>query len=135
MAQTTNYNLHLVDDITTERFLDWLDYEAGTGESNMVIIDRVLGSMAQKSAPINVTLLASGWTGVDAPYYQTIAVTGLSATQTAQIGLANGATAEQREVAREAMLEVYQQSEGSITIVADGELPEVDIPATVILFG
>lgn len=135
MAQTTNYNLHLVDDITKERFLDWLTLEAGTGESNLVIIDRVLGGMAAKSSSINVTISASDWSGEEAPYYQTISVDGLGENQTAEIGLTNGVTAEQREAARVAMLEVYEHGDGYITLVADGEMPEVDIPATVTLFG
>lgn len=134
MAQTTNYNLHLTDD-SNERFLDWREAMNGTDNSNMIKIDTALGEKAEKSEPVNVTLLANGWSGIDAPYYQTVAVTGLGATQTAEIILRNGATEEQRQAARNAMLEVYAQSAGSITIVADGEMPDIDIPATVILFG
>lgn len=134
MAATTNYNLHLTDS-DSERFLDWREAMNGTTDSNMIKIDTALGEKAQKSAPVNVVLLANAWTGLEAPYYQTVSVTGLGATQTAEIILRNGATAEQREAARDAMLEVYEQSAGSITIVADGEMPDIDIPATVILFG
>ena len=135
MAYTPNIDLYVEDDATT-KIQPWREKMNGTGsDSNMVKIDTAIGGKADKPAPVNVTLRANAWTGVDAPYYQTVAVDGLSATQVAEIHLANGATAEQREVAREAMMDVYAQADGSITIVADGEMPEVDLHATVILFG
>ena len=51
------------------------------------------------------------------------------------ISVAHNATAEQREIAREAMLSVIGQADGTLTIAADGEMPERDIPVYIILLG
>lgn len=134
MSETTNYHLYLTDDSTT-RFLDWREAMNGTGDSNMVKIDTALGQKADSSVAVDATLLASAWSGVDAPYTQVLTVSGLTASQNGTISVAHSATAEQREIAREAMLSVAGQGDGTLTIVADGEMPEFDIPVYIILFG
>lgn len=131
---TTNYNLYLEDDSTT-RFLDWRKKMNGTDNSNMVKIDAALGEKANSSVAVNTTLLASAWIGVEAPYSQELTVTGLTALQNGTISVAHSATAEQREIAREAMLSVIGQEDGKLTIAADGEMPEFDIPVYIILLG
>lgn len=80
-------------------------------------------------------MLASAWVGVDAPYTQTLTISGLTASQNGTISVAHNATAEQREIAREAMLSVIGQADGTLTIAADGEMPERDIPVYIILLG
>ena len=107
----------------------------GSGQSNMVKIDTALGQKANNSVAVNATLLASAWTGVDAPYTQVLAISGLTASQNGTISVAHNATAEQREIAREAMLSVIGQADGTLTIAADGEMPERDIPVYIILLG
>lgn len=94
-----------------------------------------LGEKANNSIAINTTLLASAWAGADAPYTQTITVSGLTALQNGTISVAHNATAEQREMARAAMLSVIGQADGTLTIAADGEMPEHDIPVYIILLG
>ena len=101
----------------------------------MVKIDTALGEKAQKSELITGVLSASAWSGVDSPYTQVLAVTGLTANQNGTISVAQNATIEQREAARMAMLAVIGQSEGNLTIAADGEMPDIDIPVVVILLG
>ena len=49
--------------------------------------------------------------------------------------LVYSASAEQRDAAREAMLSVVGQSANTLTISADGELPSVDIPVMIIIYG
>ena len=120
MSNTPNYNLYLTDDSST-RFQEWRNQMNGTENSNMVKID--------------TTLLASAWVGVDAPYTQTLTISGLTASQNGTISVAHNATAEQREIAREAMLSVIGQADGTLTIAADGEMPERDIPVYIILLG
>ncbi|MBR6632441.1 MAG: hypothetical protein IKK89_10945 [Alistipes sp.] len=134
MSQTANYNLHLTDD-SSEKFLDWREKMNGTNDSNMVKIDTALGEKANNSVAIYATLLATAWVGVDAPYTQELSVEGLTATQNGVINVAHDATADQREIAREAMLSVIGQEDGKLTIVADGEMPEFDIPVYIILLG
>lgn len=134
MSETLNYGLHLTDD-SSERFRDWREKMNGTDDSNMVKIDTALGEKANHSSYVVTTLLANAWAGVDAPFTQEITVEGLSETQNGYISVAHSATTEQREVARLAMLAVSDQQEGTLTIVADGEMPELDIPVCIILLG
>lgn len=134
MSETTNYKLHLTDD-STEKFLDWREKMNGTEDSNMIKIDNALGEKANSSVAIYTTLLASAWAGVNAPFTQELSVEGLTASQNGVIDVAHDATATQREIAREAMLSVVGQADGTLTIAADGEMPEFDIPVYIILLG
>lgn len=134
MSETTNYKLHLTGD-NTEKFLDWREKMNGTEDSNMIKIDNALGEKANSSVAIYTTLLASAWVGVNAPFTQELSVEGLTASQNGVIDVAHDATATQREIAREAMLSVVGQADGTLTIAADGEMPEFDIPVYIILLG
>lgn len=80
---------------------------------------------------VPVTLTAAGWTGAAAPYAQTVAVAGMLANSYGDIGPANSATAAQRAAYRSALIAVTAQADGSVTLVADGDKPAVDIPAVV----
>ena len=80
---------------------------------------------------VAVTLTAAGWTGAAAPYAQTVAVAGLLANSYGDMGPANSATAAQRAAYRAALIAVTAQADGSVTLVADGDKPAVDIPAVV----
>lgn len=134
MSETKNYGLYLEGNDKT-RFKDWRERMNGEVNSNMMKIDAALGEKANSSIAVTTTLLASGWSGVEAPYTQTIAVEGLSANQNGSISVAHNATAEQRDIARCAMLSVIGQNENSLTIAADGDMPEFDIPVVVVLLG
>lgn len=134
MSETTNYGLYLEDDASAN-FMNWREKMNGTDQSNMVKIDTALGEKADKSGAVNATLLASAWVGVEAPFTQEIAIDGLGAAQNGNISVAHSATAEQREIAREALLSIIGQSAGKLQVAADGELPEQDIPVVVILLG
>ena len=134
MNETTNYKLHLTDD-NTEKFLDWREKMNGTENSNMIKIDTALGEKANSSVAIYTTLLASAWAGVNAPFTQELTVEGLTATHNGVNDVAHDATTLQREIAREAMLSVVGQADGTLTIAADGELPTSDIPVYIILLG
>lgn len=135
MSETTaNYGLHLTND-SSERFSDWRERMNGTDDSNMVKIDTALGQKADHSVMVSATLLASAWAGVDAPYTQELSVEGLLENTNGIINVAHNATITERDVAREAMLAVSGQENGKLTIAADGEMPEVDIPVYIILIG
>lgn len=134
MAETPNYGLYLEDDDST-KFKDWREKMNGSDNSNMVKIDVALGEKAQKSDQITGVLSASAWSGVDSPFTQTLAVAGLTANQNGTISVAQNATIEQRDAARMAMLAVIGQTDGTLTIAADGEMPDIDIPVVVILLG
>lgn len=134
MSETINCKLHLTDD-SSERFQDWRNAMNGPTNSNMIKIDTAIGEKANKSVPIFTTLLASAWSGINPPFTQMLNVDGLTATNNGYISVAHTATAEQREAAREAMLSVAGQVDGTLTIVADGEMPEQDIPVLIIILG
>jgi hypothetical protein len=77
------------------------------------------------------TLSADGWNDT-APYTQTVTINGMEADTNGMVRVNyQTATAEQRNVARKAMLCLTEQGENTITITADGELPTVNIPIVV----
>lgn len=134
LSKTTNYNLYLCDD-DKKRFQDWRNEMNGTDDSNMVKIDAALGEKANSSIAVGATLLSSAWNGIDAPFTQSLSIDGLTASQNGTISVSHDATAAQREAARDAMLSVVGQADGTLTIAADGEMPEIDIPVYIILLG
>lgn len=131
---TTNYNLYLEEGSTTH-FLDWRKKMNGADDSNMVKIDTALGEKADSSVSIDKVLTATAWSGDEAPYTQVLDISGLTAEQNGSIAVAQQATPAQRETARRAILSVAAQGEASLTIVADGTMPDIDIPVCVILLG
>ena len=134
MSETTNCKLHLTDN-NSERFQDWRNAMNGPDNSNMIKIDNAIGEKADKSISIFTTLSATAWSGLNSPFTQILNVEGLKAVHNGYISVSHEATAEQREAAREAMLSVTGQSNGTLTIVADGKMPELDIPILIIILG
>ncbi|MBC5735069.1 hypothetical protein [Lawsonibacter hominis] len=82
---------------------------------------------------IQATLQASAWAGTEAPYTQTVAVTGLVAALDCAIRPSKTATAAQRAAYRSALACITGQADGAITVTADGTKPAADIPIEVIL--
>ena len=101
--------------------------------TDAISVGAALEIFAEKSTSATTTLSTS-WSGAG-PYTQTITVSGVTASNNGVIGIAQSATAAQREAARAAQLSVTAQSENSITVTADGQKPTVEIPVTVILLG
>lgn len=132
MSETANYKLHITDD-ETELFKVWREKMNGTENSNMIKIDAALTEKANNSVVVNSTLFANAWVGIASPYKQDIQIEGLTSERNGTIDISNSATAEQRELARNAMLFVCGQSSGVLTIAADGDCPTADIPVSIIL--
>ena len=126
---TENYNLYVTESTDDPKFRDWREELCGAENSNMLKIDQALAR--QKSSFIDLLLLADGW--VDGA--QTLTVEGLGANQNGSISVARTATTEQREAARNAVLCPTGQTDGALTITADGDVPGIDIPVTLILLG
>ena len=133
MSPTTNYGLYITDD-SSETFQNWRRGMNGVDDSNMIKIDNALYQKADKSKSETATLLSSAWTGESAPYTQTISVENLTVEQNGNISVSKSSSFEQRDAARAAMLSVVGQQNGSLTIAADGDKPETDIPVDIILF-
>lgn len=75
------------------------------------------------------TLAAASWSDGS----QTISVTGLGASQNAMIGVADTSSAAQDRAAAKAKLKVTAQAAGTVTIVANGTVPTIDIPVALML--
>lgn len=79
-----------------------------------------------------VNLTAAGWSGSAAPYTQTVSVVGLlAASKGVEVGLSDTATQTQRTAARSAMIAPTGIADGQITVVADGDVPTIDLPMLV----
>ena len=81
---------------------------------------------------INVTLAAASWSGAEAPYTQSVTVSGMTAgAKGVSVGLPATATDAEFVEAVSAVLRASAQGAGSITIKAHGQLPTIDIPLLV----
>lgn len=94
-----------------------------------------LAGKADATLTVTAKATAAGWTGEAAPYTQVIAVTGMTQACSAVVGLADTATQEQRKACREAMISPAGQAAGTVTLVADGRKPEVDLPVVIMILG
>lgn len=135
MSQTEKYGLYITESTDNPKFLELRQQLCGNENSNMTKIETALNTKADNSISITGVLLASAWAGIDSPFTQELAVEGLGAAQNGTISVSHDATITQREAARNALLSIVGQTDGVLTISADGEMPEVDIPVVVILLG
>jgi len=100
--------------------------EAPTVDIPIVVIRVGIGAVHS----LAVTLNADEWDGNT----QTVAVAGLTGSDNVQVGY--GILSEAQVLAaEEGMLVATGQSEGSITITAHGEVPDIDIPLIVMIMG
>lgn len=86
-------------------------------------------------ATVAATLLASGWTGSEAPFVYTLAIAGVTATSYQELVPAVDITAEQLKALQAANITDGGQAAGSMTLKAYGKVPTVDIPIRVIKEG
>ena len=84
---------------------------------------------------VTATLLASGWTGSEAPFVYTLAIAGVTATSYQELVPAVNITAEQLKALQAANITDGGQAAGSMTLKAYGKVPTVDIPIRVIKEG
>ena len=86
-------------------------------------------------ATVTATLLASGWTGSEAPFVYTLAIAGVTATSYQELLPAVNITAEQLKALQAANITDAGEAAGSMTLKAYGKVPTVDIPIRVIKEG
>ena len=86
-------------------------------------------------ATVTATLLASGWTGSEAPFVYTLAIAGVTATSYQELLPAVNITAEQLKALQAANITDGGQAAGTMTLKAYGKKPTVDIPIRVIKEG
>ena len=90
---------------------------------------------AQAVKQVAGTLSAASWSGSEAPYTQAVAVSGMTASKKAFVGLPHTATSAQYLANIAALLHVTSQGTNTITITAEGEVPEIDLPVLVLIVG
>ena len=102
-----------------------------------VTADQKAGWTAKANSSILVpaTLTASGWTGTDAPYSQTISVAAVTGTSANEILPAADITAEQLDALQAANIQDGGQAAGSLTLLAYGDKPGIDLPVRIIVRG
>lgn len=106
-------------------------------EKNTEDIKKITAELEKKpDAPsvIQATIEAAGWTGEDVPYANTVSIDGATPDDIIEISLQPCPTEEQVAACAGAMLVDGGQEEGSVTLLAMGEKPEIDIPITVIIW-
>lgn len=86
-------------------------------------------------ATVTATLLASGWTGSEAPFVYTLAIAGVTATSYQELVPAVNIMAEQLKALQAANITDAGQAAGTMTLKAYGKKPAVDIPIRVIKEG
>lgn len=86
-------------------------------------------------ATVTATLLASGWTGSEAPFVYTLAIAGVTATSYQELLPAVNITAEQLKALQAANITDAGQAAGTMTLKAYGKKPAVGIPIRVIKEG
>jgi len=84
---------------------------------------------------VSATLAAASWSGTEAPYTQAVAVSGMTAAKKAVAGLPATATGAQYLAALDALLHVTAQGTDTITVTAEGDMPEIDLPILVQIIG
>lgn len=98
-------------------------------------VDLEMEKRAVKSLSQTATLLAEAWEGEEAPYTYTLPVEGATDTNNIEVLPAVPLTQEQYEAMSGACITGAGQAEGSITLDAWGDKPEIDLPIIVIVRG
>lgn len=98
-----------------------------------MIFNASVGQSVTEPVTLTATLTAAGWTGDEAPYTQTVSVTGITAETSGIVSVADNVTAEQYQAVVDAMLHKNGQTAGNVTVTAFGKRPEVDIPIAILV--
>ena len=114
-------------DSLTQEQKDALDMLKNDGNGDKALFDDGTYKEINKSIQVLATLSASAWSGET----QTISVPDVKITSNGIVGLSITCTKEQRKQARSACLSIIEQRDGTITIVADGVVPTVNIPLSI----
>jgi hypothetical protein len=111
------------------------DAEAGTATNSRIwtaqrVAQAIAAQAAGKPAVSTATLLASGWSGSSAPYTQAVSVSGMLASDLADVGPVYSAARATRQAQREAwnLVGDADSAAGSLTFTCDEDKPETDIP-------
>lgn len=121
--------------------LEWEINDPSYDNNIVQIIEKVtevessVSNKANKSTVETVTVVASDWIGDDAPYTNSISVSGVSADNFIEVLTPSSVTDEQYAAYSSANITKITQSDNSITLYAYGIKPTIDLPITVIVRG
>ena len=94
-----------------------------------------LAQKANQSLSATLTVLASAWTGEEAPYTATVACSVATANNNIVVGSGNVLTDEELAAYAAAVVNCIAQADGAITLEAKGEKPTIDLPVNVLVVG
>ena len=114
-------------DSLTQEQKDALDMLKNDGNGDKALFDDGTYKEINKSIQVLATLSASAWSGET----QTLSIPEIKVASNGIVGLSVTCTKEQRKQARSACLSIIEQRDGTMTIVADGTVPTVDIPLSI----
>lgn len=107
--------------------------QSGGANDNTAASVTELNKKAAKSTQLLGTLTAAGWSGSVAPFTQTVAISGITATMNGVVALRQTNTFDQYKAAGKAIMRPTAQGIDSITVTANGVKPGVDIPIVVMV--
>ena len=84
------------------------------------------------ASSIPIILESVNWEGND-PWTMELTINGLTSSSEGYIGLAHGASSEEAEASRLALIRISNQTEDTLSLEADGIKPEIDIPIKVVI--
>ena len=125
MAETSHINLYYTEQIDNPTFHDWRNALAGQA-GNMIKIDEAI---AAKGRILYGNIYAANWDGQT----QDVEFADLKVGDLGIISLSESATAEHEEAAGLAQLRPVAQNDDYVTIQAEGDVPEIDIPLALII--
>ena len=103
-----------------------------SGDDLSVFSSIIKGEFTRRAC-VEATLTAAGWSGAG-PYTQVLTVVGMTPDRLSVVGLSEAATEAQRRACRAALLTPVACDVDSVTVVADGAKPDVDLPVSVAMW-
>ena len=90
-----------------------------------------INNMKHRTA--TVTASRNSWSGAEAPYTNTISVSGVTADNIVEVGLGSNASDDQVQACMKASIAKITQENGKIKLYAYGKKPEVDLPLVCVI--
>lgn len=109
---------------------------AGTSTTQIATTEFVQNAINDaETITLDLVLSANSWNGTEAPYTQTINNELITSDCDGMISFSTTITDEELEVASAGKIRLTEQGDGFITVTASGDLPTIDLPITLMLFG
>jgi hypothetical protein len=122
--------------VNEDGFTQWMENLKSLLDENTAghLQNEIEGKSDKSTAKIAV-MTASGWSGAIAPYSQTLSIDGVTVTSANEVLPGTSITSDQLTALQAANLQDGGQAVGSITLLAYGDKPLIDIPIRVIIRG